>query len=244
MQCQQGKPCGKGEAVLATSAYDASRRALVQYSEMYDVLTMACQANLNVLVMGGGAASGPSDYSGGIYYKGGGGSGHVNVTNLTIDHDQTLNVFVGRGGRIFGGTTDIHGSPSYLEDEDSNELIRAEGARGSYWTGGTGFSGGGAGSRNRGGWGGSNGEDGQASDAYEGGKGSHQTVEELNKLFNLFKLSAGDGGMYTDDFGGGGGGILVEGFNTRLSRGSTGEGYGAGGSYNNGLSGVVLLEVV
>ena len=66
-----------------------------------------------------------------------------------------------------------------------------------------------------------------------------------------FKLSPGQGGMaYRQSngyvFGGGGGGILVDGAGP-TTNGYAGQGYGAGGGGNNnlnGLSGIVLIEMV
>ena len=114
----------------------------------------------------------------------------------------------------------------------------------STWTGGAGFSGGGAGGFNRennGGWGGTDGGNGDDSDIHDGGEGMNVSVAVFDAAFAQFNLRAGSGGRYDDTYGGGGGGIEVEGFSASRSNGG---GFGAGGAYSRGTSGLVLVEVL
>ena len=77
------------------------------------------------------------------------------------------------------------------------------------------------------------------------------TRENLSDYYmEHFSLSPGKGGdeHKTSPFsiyGGGGGGVLVngEGPTRPCPRSGMGEGYGGGGSYCNGLPGVILIEV-
>ena len=90
----------------------------------------------------------------------------------------------------------------------------------------------------RSGKGGSNGSDGEGE---YGGKGSGLDVSEI--LLETFVLSPGDGGEPNGNSGGGGGGVFVNGFGPDSSE-YEGKGYGGGGYYSNdGLPGVLLLEV-
>ena len=95
--------------------------------------------------------------------------------------------------------------------------------------------------------GGSNGGDGYGSSSI--GSFGHGTQEDL-RLYPMrnFRLSPGVGG---DEYvtkegwhmGGGGGGVLVNGRGPQRRSHYQGEGYGGGGGWNEGLPGVVLIEV-
>ena len=130
----------------------------------------------------------------------------------------------------------------------NGEVFRAEAGHDSLdgYIGADGYSGGGA-------WctgcdGGSNGGDG---DGFLTNRGGHGTGEDLSvyKLVN-WVLSPGIGGRncYDEynrkDNGGGGGGVLVNGEGP-LHHWSKGEGYGGGGSFcaDNGVDGVILVEI-
>merc|ERR1711973_290765 len=103
-----------------------------------------------------------------------------------------------------------------------------------------------------GGTNGSNGGGPSIPDDQHGAQG-HGTGEDISSYrMDKFKLSPGQGGMaYRSDkygyvYGGGGGGILVDGAGPTTD-GYAGQGYGAGGGgryVTSGLSGVVLIETV
>ena len=67
------------------------------------------------------------------------------------------------------------------------------------------------------------------------------SVAVFDAAFAQFNLRAGSGGRYDDTYGGGGGGIEVEGFSASRTNGG---GFGAGGAYSRGTSGLVLVEVL
>ena len=90
--------------------------------------------------------------------------------------------------------------------------------------------------------GGSNGSDGEDSDSYMGGKGSGLDIRTLN--ITRFILSPGKAGTAYVGYGGGGGGILVNGEKPVNGDFHYGEGFGGGGYLRgNGLPGCVLVEV-
>ena len=76
-------------------------------------------------------------YEGGYYCLGGSGSGYVStLTNFTLPYTTKLEATVGYGGQNYES---VGGKPSYVVDENGNELIRAEGGKASYWRGGDGY---------------------------------------------------------------------------------------------------------
>merc|ERR1711973_1010457 len=197
-----------------------------------------CQ--LRALLVGGGA------YGGG---GGGGGSGYFNIHQLQVN--PYYKIFVKAGGlgqsstiSVNGITMTAHPGLDYHCDNDNRCY------------GGDGYSGGGGRCREdngvkcdagnyTGGTNGSNGGGPSTPDDHHWAPG-HGTGEDISGYrMDEFKLSPGQGGMayvfggYV--FGGGGGGILVDGVGPTTD-GYAGHGYGAGGP--NGLSGVVLIEMV
>ena len=75
---------------------------------------------------------------------------------------------------------------------------------------------------------------------YKGGHGSGLDAASVNLA--QFTLSPGKAGRNKDTYGGGGGGIIVDG--EKLERNEfQGEGFGGGGGGYGGLPGCVLLEV-
>lgn len=72
-QCRFGEPCWSGEAAFSTSG--TANHFGGGYPDPV-LLTMGCRANLTVLAMGGGAASGST---GSVRWNGGGGSGYVTL---------------------------------------------------------------------------------------------------------------------------------------------------------------------
>ena len=117
--------------------------------------------------------------------------------------------------------------------------MASRGTNANYGGGGNGYSGGG----DQGNKGGSNGMNGEGEN---GGSGSGTNISEIS--LEHFVLSPGDGGEpYDGDFGGGGGGILVDNFGPD-SDDTYGKGYGGGGGVGGsgngyGLPGMVLIEI-
>ena len=120
--------------------------------------------------------------------------------------------------------------------------------------GGNGYSGGAGGGHPRfGGAGWSGGSNGGNGNGY--GRGGMGTGENLAAYtLDHFKLSPGQGGKYYHDsndnnfyYGGGGGGVLVD-YDGPSTSPWQGKGYGGGGGGNHsseeGLPGVILVEVV
>merc|ERR1712113_687037 len=108
--------------------------------------------------------------------------------------------------------------------------------------GGDGYSGGGAGYPSHGQDGGSNGSDGNDYSSATGGEGSGLDIGTLNTT--RFILSPGKAGTADGNFGGGGGGILVNGEKPSSGNQHMGEGFGGGGRYHDsGFPGCVLIEV-
>ena len=91
--------------------------------------------------------------------------------------------------------------------------------------------------------GGSHGSDGEDSDSYMGGKGSGLDIRTLN--ITRFILSPGKAGtQYGNTYGGGGGGILVNGEKPGGGNEHWGEGFGGGGGAGyGGFPGCILIEV-
>ena len=91
--------------------------------------------------------------------------------------------------------------------------------------------------------GGSNGSDGGSYGSATGGKGSGLDIGTLN--ITRFILSPGKAGTQYNSYGGGGGGILVNGEKPSGGNEHYGEGFGGGGWGINGAGfpGCVLIEV-
>ena len=185
---------------------------------------LACEATF-IAIGNGGKSSG--NISGGY----GGGSGYIK--NVVIDISSAeYEVTVGESS--FKGD-------SFVKNKEGETIINApKGGDANHnrkWLEkcGSGYSGGGSNFQCKGG---SNGMDG------EGKNGGHGSGIDISKIFlDNFVLSPGDGGEPNGNFGGGGGGILVDNFGPDSSD-YLGKGYGGGGGYGRyGLSGVVLLEV-
>ena len=184
------------------------------------------------LVGGGG------EYNG---HGGGTGSGYLKYSVIPLTEATTAKIKVGDQGAA--STVTINGV----------NLEAAPGESGTYdgsiFRGGDGFSGGGGnGAYN----GGSDGGDGAGDgDKYLGGQG---TGEKLSSFaMDSFLLTPGVGGQYhSAGFGGGGGGVLVNGAGPAEWDNTQGQGYGGGGcAYDSqgnlvfiGLRGVILLEMV
>ena len=174
-----------------------------------------CFRDLRALGIGGGGSARGS---------GGGGSGLPVLRRFDLRSNETLTLSVLKGGevKVTKGGLDL--------------LVGFKGgnSNGSHGHGGGGYSGGGAGikGRSEGGQdGGSNGSDGLSSGGVAGGRGSGLDLASLN--MTRFLLTPGRAGYGIDQYGGGGGGILVNGKkpqdDLRGGRGR-GEGFGGGGA--------------
>ena len=88
------------------------------------------------------------------------------------------------------------------------------------------------------------GSDGSAGEGSGGGSGTGEDIREY--VFTAWTLTPGAGGIHYEDgcYGGGGGGVMVDGAGPDTDQ-YTGQGFGGGGSGRgtNGLEGLVLLEI-
>ena len=160
---------------------------------------------------------------GGDYAKyGGGGSGYVEFGVFRVKANETLNLKVGSAEKI-----------SYVERDGQVLLLAMAGHDAAGNDGGDGYSGGGP----RGDYGGEDGGDAGDSGNDSGGQGSGLDIGSVN--MTKFELTPGKGGNFASkSYGGGGGGIIVNG--EKPSRNEyQGEGFGGG----SGLPGCVLIEV-
>ena len=91
--------------------------------------------------------------------------------------------------------------------------------------------------------GGTDGGDGEEGYSAPGGNGAGEDISEYN-TFLAFSLSPGAGGQYVGNlYGGGGGGVLINGAGPVASI-NHGQGYGGGGPGGlEGLPGVILIEI-
>ena len=221
-------------------------------TEIFVTALGSCE--LKLVAMGGGGICHASDE--GDRNRGGGGSGYVASTSVLGAATSKLLATV--------GAAFSHSSVGVVGPDSVLELLRAEaGGNGtSSGSGGDGYSGGGpAGSGDRHpepgeGHGGSNGRDGCCDDSVGRGSGLH--LSDINLKY--FALTPGAGGhpdiyeaeIGTGDwfhFGGGGGGVLVDGAGPPHARLTEGEGFGGGCGcplWDQGDSphqGVVLMEI-
>ena len=187
-----------------------------------------CKATF-VAIGGGGGSHGSN--------RGGGGSGYVKTVVIDI-FSTSYQVSVGQ-----------HGQKSFVKKNDGQKVLTAQPGDNANeyddheYNGGDGYSGGG-GYRydyNIGQNGGYNGSDGGC--CYFEGKGSAFDISTISLEHNI--LSPGSGGSHAD-YGGGGGGVLVNNVGPNSGK-YQGEGYGGGGSQSgysegHGLQGMVLIE--
>merc|ERR1711962_664106 len=178
---------------------------------------------LTIVAIGGGGISSNSR---------GGGSGYVETATISYLSDTHIVLHVG------GGTEE-----SRVVTAEGETIVRAHpGKYGHGYNGGDGYSGGGGTGRyGSGGSGGSNGGDGNdSSNGWDGGKGSGLDISTI--ALEHFKLTPAAGGEACGRYGGGGGGVLVDGQGPH-NGGSYGA--GAGGCSNNdpAQQGIVLIEI-
>jgi len=213
----------KNEKNTSYKATDTS--ASINLTISAEALFSLC--DLTIVAIGGGGSPGSGNYGNG------GGSGYIETATISSLSDRPLLVNVG------GGTEE-----SRVDTAAGETIVRAHpGGYGSSYDRGDGYSGGGAGtsiSGYHGGSGGSNGGDGNDSSyGNHGGKGSGLDISTI--ALEHFKLTPAAGGEGCDYFGGGGGGVLVDG-----QRPHNGGSYGAGGSPCNNADpaqGIVLIEI-
>ena len=173
-------------------------------------------------------------------WAGGGGSGYLAQGRLLVPDSCEISVTIGRGEQngMNGGETVV--------EAGQQRLIAAGGKRGGGGQGG-GWSGGG-GSGAEGGRGGNNGGDGHSGTgigvwlelAERGGQGSRVVLPHIPSL----TLTPGRPGEPDQMWGGGGGGVIVNGEPEWVDQ-RCGEGYGAGGGGGEefGASGIVIFYV-
>ena len=186
-----------------------------------------CFVDLNVVAIG----------SGGLGRTAGGGSGYVETGTVRLSiNNPTIQVTV-------GNSTLLSGNPSKVSVGGEVVLKAKPGKTTDTTVGGDGYSGGGGYGTGHGGSDGGDGEVGDDEDS-EAGKGSGLDVSRI--AMKSFTLSPGEGGIGESFYGGGGGGVLVNGVKPE-SEACGGQGYGGGGGYNgfvNAVSaGCVLIEL-
>ena len=144
-----------------------------------------------------------------------------------------MTVSIGAGGGLVED-----GEDTTVTNSDGITAIARGGSAGDDWIGGSGWSGGGDAG---GGAGGYNGGNGKSKSWIGGGKGQHTSLPTVDGV----QIVEGDGGQSCSGcFGGGGGGILINGYGRR-GDGRAAQGFGSGGGEFDdiGKSGVVILYV-
>ena len=193
-----------------------------------------CFRNLRALGIGGGGVARSNS---------GGGSGLPVHSRFDLRSNETLTLAFLKHGKV------------KVQKDGFTLLVASEGgsSNSSHGHGGDGYSGGGAGFYGRseiGQDGGSDGSDGHSSGGIAGGKGSGLDLASLD--MTMFLLTPGQAGYGFNNYGGGGGGILVNGKRPTGDDHSSGqvrgEGFGGGGACHrcgtrDGHPGCVLLEI-
>ena len=186
-----------------------------------------CYVDLNIVAIGGG---------GGENVYGGSGSGYVETAIVRMSvNSPAAEITVGQVGES-----------SKVEIAGELVLEALPGEQGGDGPGGAGYSGGGAYCyRCDAGTGGVGGSDGGNGTKYPGGKGSGFDLN-LVDLQN-FLLSPGAGGLPKwEGYGGGGGGVVVNGKMPDVTSENAGAGFGGGSSgYSDslGYQGCVIVEI-
>jgi len=186
-----------------------------------------CFVDLNAVLIGKG---GDGTYHSSYGFGRGGGSGYFKAGTLKMTaRDKTINIKSG-----YYNTSITIGGQVVLEVQNGKDDVG--------YGGGDGYSGGG-GIDAKGGSAGGNGSDGSKPGRRhgKGGKGSGEDVTQIK--MKSFEFTPGEGGDGL--FGGGGGGVLVNGAGPERSAYVSeydGQGCGGGGGEGDGLPGCVLLE--
>ena len=176
---------------------------------------------MKILAVGGG---GTGRYGGGS----GGGSGFIELR----DQDLPLGVY------NLAVTVGTYGNSSNVTFDGGLLLEALAGEDADGGCGGDGYSGGSYTSGSVATRGGSDGSDGYG---YCGGSGTGEDISKYS--FENFVLTPGDGGYFR--YGGGAGGVLVNGGGPVREDEGQGEGYGGGGqgTGQKGLPGFVIIEL-
>jgi len=178
---------------------------------------------IKVLAIGGG---------GGRYY-GGGGSGYLFIGTIKATGNRRMTISIGDGGG-----KNQNGEKTTVKNADGITVTARGGNRGSHGVhgnGGSGWSGGGG----KHAAGGKNGGDGKTGlHIHYGGDGQQISIPTIKGV----SIAPGNGGEPGHIWGGGGGGLVVNGKGKNSERGAA-QGYGAGGGHHNvkGQYGVVIL---
>ena len=213
-------PSGPAECFFIVN--DDQVESLMVTEEEVDLPVIAFgSCELNILAVGGGGR--------GLYQ--GGGSGYLQYQKKKIDPFSGITSLNAKAGSYAeASTVTYNGSIVLVQANPGQEA--------------DGYSGGGqyefpichGGSD-----GGSDGSDGEGS---RGGSGTGEDISEY--VFTAWTLTPGAGGIHYEDgcYGGGGGGVMVDGAGPDTDQ-YTGQGFGGGGSGRgtNGLEGLVLLEI-
>ena len=231
--CRTGKPdCSVPECTFSVGSEPAMQTAAA-FTESTDISMAALgDCEMTAVAVGGG---GSGNYAGG-------GSGYIETVTAPMVPAQ-LYVSVGAGG---AETSLRRGGWGGVGDE---VVVKAmAGGDGTNYDGGAGYSGGGAGFGDYiygdGGADGGDGEDGDGKG--HGGAGSGFDINSI--VLTSFTLSPGVGGLKhyynTNHFGGGGGGVLVDGAGPQETQ-YDGQGFGGGRGWAEGKpgSGLVIVEV-
>merc|ERR1711874_31013 len=236
VNCVTGKNiCTDADSCLILYNGTLQKSAMFEDTENSIDVTLLAQDHCEVrmfLVGGGGQTNN--------YRGSGSGSGYLKYSSKTLTETKTVQLNVGDQGEasqvILDGVT-IEALPGESDTYDN-----------SNYYGGNGFSGGGGFCECEGGHDGSDGA-GDEDINSNGGKG---TGEKLSSFpMESFILTPGVGGQHYSNYGGGGGGVLVDGAGPAEWDVNQGQGYGGGGCYYNsqgdrvqiGLSGVILMEM-
>ena len=201
-----------------TNIFDAISGIYVSFSPS---ASLGCQAT--VVAIGGGGSGGRSEA--GCY--GGGGSGYVKSDVIDISS---------KGYQVLVDIRNDYAQyPWIVRKMNGEDILYAWSGETGCRNGGNGYSGGGG---YLGGKGGSNGSDGEGSN---GGSGSGFDISTISLEHHT--LSPGNGCGPSGDYGGGGGGVLVD----KAGPGGQAESFGGGGcAYNSpphyGVQGMVLIE--
>jgi len=217
--CRTGQQC----QVAAFSKAGISIFAKESMSLTFLAREKDCYSNMSILAVGGGGDGGDyRDYTGG-------GSGYVETGAAVLKTNSQVVLTVGGAQQ-----------PSSVSVDGQVVVEAKQGGDGGDSGGGNGYSGGGGyGSGDpRGGEDGGDGGDGVY---YPGGQGSRLDIRQI--ALRDFELTPGAGGEHRSGYGGGGGGVLVNGLAPAADQ-YNGQGYGGGGGDDrDGNPGCVIIEL-
>eukprot|EP00092_Neocalanus_flemingeri_P010623 GFUD01011445.1.p1 GENE.GFUD01011445.1~~GFUD01011445.1.p1 ORF type:complete len:425 (+),score=118.58 GFUD01011445.1:49-1275(+) len=224
-RCELGQRC---QVAVITNG-TATQAILAEESMVLNVMATEkdCYTDLTALAIGGGGGNSNSGC--------GGGSGYLETGTIRVRKHSKVELKVGGPGQ--NSTVEIGGEAL---------LVASTGGDGGSRKCGDGYSGGGGSSNGRQcGRGGTNGGDGQegTTKTKEPGKGSGLDLGKVTMENFILTPGEGGAGVYYEIFGGGGGGVLVNGKSPGVDQ-YKGQGFGGGGNYKyQGYSGCVLIEL-